>query len=350
MTSSSENANVIVIGKGSIGSAVSSKIRSRTGWNIAANLSRTAQGLQKGMKMADGFCKFDPQEPATLAEALPLEDVDLAFLAIPTIEEGRIALGYMQTLIGHGVPVVTCEKGSVSNFYADLVALGVENIGTSATVGGGTRMLSFLKNRRLRDSHQRAVAVNAVLNGTLNYIFSETSGGGRSLPEAVDEAIKLQITEPGAEDPLDIIRGEMADVVMKASALFNIVLSADGGYLSPDMFDVSELDEKGLSQLAKRAYRYVVSFSSAENGMPEGLIGAMRASVNGWNICGGFYPIAESPIPEQLLPVGVNNAVVVAEGPMSADGIYRLEGPGAGPRPTAEAMMTDAMHLLSARQ
>jgi len=344
MNKSGEN-NVIIIGKGSIGKAVANKVRENPRWNLAAIVSGREVQLCNGNHAGPNLVKFDSTDPRTLANALNLQDIKRAFIAIPSAGGGKIALKYIAALLENGVKVVTCEKGAVANFYPQLVKLGLENIGVSATVGGGTRMLSFLKDRRLIDLGPRPCRVDAILNGTFNFIGDR---GTNSFPQAVAEAVALHITEPGATKPKDVIEAEFGDVVMKASAAYNVAFARDGNYLDPSMFEIEKLSSAGLKILSRRPHRYVVSFNNTKNGDSiSDLVGAMHASIDGWEIIGGFYTEADSPIPEDQLPKRQDNAVVVAQGLDGEDGIYRLSGPGAGPKATASAMITDAFHLLS---
>jgi len=342
-----QEINVIMIGNGAIGKALLKKVSEIPNWSLAAVISRSeVLFCERAPHQGANLQGFKYYEPDTLAEAVSLEDIDLAFIAIPSTGGGKIAMEYISVLLKNKVKVVTCEKGAIANFYPNLARFGLQNIGVSATVGGGTRMLSFLKDRQLAKQSFKPLEVHCVLNGTLNYIFSEMEKGGRSLPETVAEAKRLQITEPGAEEPMGIISSELSDVVMKSCALFNLALSADGKYLTPEAFEVPRINERDLKTLSKHPHRYVVSFENNGNGDAGGLIGGLLAKVNEWTISSGFYPMYQCPISGNQLPESMNNIAVVREGEMGEDGIYPLSGPGAGPKVTASAMITDALHLL----
>lgn len=265
--------------------------------------------------------------------------VDVAFLAIPTLDDGRTAFDYIQSFHRLGIPVVTCEKGAMSNYYDELEG-SLDCIGYSATVGGGTRLLRYLREMQGRNIWE----IHAIVNGTLNYIFDEVSSG-RSLGEVVAETKKLGYAEPGEGSPLDVLNGELHDVAMKTAILFNISGVADKRIRAVDIC-YKPLDDDDLRRLMREASsrRYIVSISG-ENGDND-MIGGFEHNVDGWTISAGFRNIHENPLFQQLVPPGVNNALMIVEGEYGSDGTYVVKGQGAGAKPTISSMMKDADKLL----
>ena len=89
--------NIGIIGNGNIGSELSKAIVSQGG-NVKFVLDSKRRysdygGLVSGL---DGI-----------------------FLAIPTVDDGRTAFEYIRSTIDLGVPIVTCEKGALSNYFSD---------------------------------------------------------------------------------------------------------------------------------------------------------------------------------------------------------------------------------------
>jgi homoserine dehydrogenase len=280
----------------------------------------------------------------------PLEDLpshadglDAAFLAIPTLDDGRAAFDYLRFFLGRGTPVVTCEKGALSNYFAELSA-SLDKVGYSATVGGGTRMLRYLEERSSPAS--RVDEVHAVVNGTLNYVFDQVAKG-RSLAEVVDETKKLGYAEPGAVTPLDVVNKEAAeDVPMKASILFNIFAGRKAAMRARDVFP-RRIGESELKTLVREASnrRYMVSFTREDG--EEDAIGGFTHRAGEWTVSAGFKRVSDNPLYQQLVPTGVNNALLVSEGRYGREGTYRLTGPGAGAGPTVSAMLNDANRILA---
>ena len=89
------------------------------------------------------------------------EKSEVVFLTISTLDKGEAARDYIISCMNAGIPVITCEKGSLS-YHAVMLKPYLKNIGYSAAVGGGTMILGYVKSRHLED---RQVSISAVLNG-----------------------------------------------------------------------------------------------------------------------------------------------------------------------------------------
>lgn len=308
-----------IVGMGGIGKHLWRKLDSR-GINIGFAQSRSGE----------------PSFESNLEHYKP----HAVFIAIPTFDEGEAARDYMLTCVKAGIPVITCEKGSLA-YHAEVLRPHLEMIGCSAAVGGGTRMLKYIESRRFCD---RRVEIHAVLNGTLNYIFDEIRRGGRTLGEACLEAERLGYAEPGAKDPLSLINGELKDVRMKTCVFFNRAL-ATKRIVTPREFGLLEVSPNDLTRLNEEAgdYRLVVSFVNHKDSKSSPFFGKQFALhyVDGWHITGSFRQITQASQLATWLPGGVGNAVHIIEGELGSGGKYTLSGPGAGYEPTVSAMLAD---------
>jgi len=268
--------------------------------------------------------------------------LDLAFLAIPTNDDGKTAFDYMYSFLEKDIPVVTSEKGALSNYFPELEKWLHENrIGYSATVGGGTRLLGYAKERIGPNTEE----IHLVPNGTLNHIFYEASKG-KPIGEGVEDTKILGYAEPGAKTPLDVINKEATgDVPMKTSIFFNICGLSPKRIRAKDIKS-HKITESELKRLIKESInrRYIVSITREDN--EEDVIGGFKHQVDDWVISAGFKKIHENPLYLQLVPTGVNNSVLIYEGIYGIDGTYRLSGPGAGAGPTTSSMIKDANRLL----
>ena len=319
-----------IIGAGQIGSELHSRVKAR-GWEVKVVLNE--YGIFKDLNE-----KID--ELSNHKEHL--KDLDIVFLAIPTFDDGKTAFGYMSLLLERGIPIVTCEKGALSNYFSELKG-SLNRIGYSATVGGGTRMLRYIESM----AGNKEKEFHAILNGTLNYIFDEISRG-RSLGEVVGEAKRLGYTEPGANDPLEIINKESAqDLPMKAAIFFNLCRLGSDCVRAKDI-NPHRIKESELDRLVKEAMnrRYIVSFMRKKP--KEDMVGGFSYQIGDWNISAGFKNINENPLFSKLVSSGVNNSILICEGEYGIDGTYTLNGPGAGPKPTTASMMKDADILCKA--
>ncbi len=350
--------SVGIIGKGNIGKEVYRRVVSK-GWDV------------KWVADSNGF--FCGEHRATLDDySAFLKGLDVVFLAIPTMDSGETAYNYIRSCLNANVPIVTCEKGALSNYFSELEEavksrkshshhfLLEQMLGYSAAVGGGTRMLPYLSER----NSSRIEEIHAVINGTLNYIFDELSLG-KNLEETVQETQRLGYAEPGAKSALEVLNKEAAgDIPMKAAILFNHSNLAAERIRAEDI-SVKSIEPRQLSDLMNEAKhrRYIVSiikqktdvnnadgnreYSKREDRVEREIIGGFEYQAGDWHLSAGFREISENPLFCLFIPHGVNNALLIAEGEEGKDGVYVLTGPGAGSSPTAAAMLRDAEKILN---
>ena len=270
-------------------------------------------------------------------------DVDIVFLAIPTFDDGRTAFNYITAVIEKGIPVVTCEKGALSNYFAGLKPI-LNRIGYSATVGGGSGMIHFLQRRFFSGIRE----VHAIVNSTMNYIWDDLRMGN-PLGHIVEEVKRLGYAEPGEKDPIRIILGEAGpDVTKKTSILFNLCFRPKTILHAKDIKVVltDEMVRQAITEAMSR--RFVVSFERDGNFKEkDNDIVAFTHHIEGWVISGGFKR-TDSPLIARLCnsATWVNNAILTVEGEDGSGGIYLCVGPGAGASPVATAMIRDAEGLL----
>ena len=270
-------------------------------------------------------------------------DVDVVFLAIPTLDDGSEARRYIELFTGRGVPVVTCEKGALANFYSELRPR-LDRIGLSATVGGGTRMLP--KTKAKMDSH--VSSVHAVVNGTLNFIM-DGMATGHPLDEVVRQARERGYAEPQASSALEVLNGEaVGDVPKKTAILFNYCFESLGaGPVRAADIKGRPLTEADLATLQQRAaeFRFIVSIGTTPVAPSEAGLDLFKYTAGNWYINGGFR-LAKLHLPELVVP-GVDNALLLARD-LTGDPRRELVagGPGAGAEPTVGSMMLDARELL----
>jgi len=270
-------------------------------------------------------------------------DVDVVFLAIPTFDDGRTAFNYITAVTEKGIPVVTCEKGAISNYFTELKPI-LNRIGYSATVGGGSGMIHFLQRRFFSGMRE----IHAIVNSTMNYIWDDLRMGN-PLGHIVEEVKRLGYAEPGEKDPIRIILGEVGpDVTKKTSILFNLCFRPKTVLHAKDIKVVltDEMVRQAITEAMNR--RFVVSFERDGNFKEKDSdIIAFTHRIEGWVISGGFRK-TDNPLIARLCnsATWVNNAVLTVEGEDGSGGIYLCVGPGAGASPVATAMIRDAEGLL----
>lgn len=316
-----------IIGAGNIGSELYRKVVG-LGWEVKFVVK--SDGVYRNL--TDKVDRLDnyPEYAA---------GTDLAFLAIPTLDDGGTAHQYLRCYLDRGIPVVTCEKGSLGYYFPELEPFR-HRIGYSATVGGGTRFLRYMEGH----VGPWTLEIHAVLNCTLNYLLTEVDRGV-PLETAATNARRLGYAEPGISDPYELFNQEAReDIVMKTAILFNLSNFTPQRIRASDLA-VREMREPEITQVLREAgqRRYIVSITRGKPEHTDCLCG-FRHQVGEWYIRGGFQALDSNPLFSQLVLPGITNGIIIYEG---AEGIYRATGPGGGPGPTTSAMIKDALKLLA---
>ncbi|MDD5318858.1 MAG: hypothetical protein PHF79_03545, partial [Candidatus Pacebacteria bacterium] len=187
---------VVIVGKGGIGTYLS--------------------GYLTGKGFETAFFHVKTLSACLFPDFLQAQRPEAVFITISTRDKGEAARDYILACAEANIPVITCEKGAFA-YHAQLLLPYRKQIGFSASAGGGTRMLPYIKSRHIGD---KPVRISAVLNGTLNFIFDQIRSGS-TFGGACKEAIRLGFAEPGAVGLLSLINGELKDVVMKICVMFN---------------------------------------------------------------------------------------------------------------------------------
>lgn len=327
----------IIIGNGSIGTELKRQIEEemkKFRWSIGHVFS-----IDKVLN-ADGHPVDDISNWKKYAVENGEEET-VAFLAIPT-DNGKTAFDYISYFAEKNIPVVTCEKGSLAGYFQELLpSINSGKLGISATVGGGTRVLSYLSGRTQNGVITGQIDfIIGVLNGTLNYIFSRLSAG-ESREAVLKDVLEKRYAEPGAVTFEAIIRGETGDLHKKGIILAN--LSSLFGHplkLSDSMQIDNEILARALDKPKEHRFLVVISKTKRDD-----FLTGVHYEQNEWHLQIGLFNTVNI-VSQLVLPEGVNNALYINE----KGNLFTVSGPGAGPEPTARAMIIDALELLKKGQ
>lgn len=304
---------------------------------------------------------FNPDGSLHLYESLTdFEELpDAVFVALPSSEDGKPAYAHITTVLEAGKLAVTAEKGALANYYDELKdeSDNFKRLGVSATVGGGTRLVSMLE--KYCEDRDNIKQLHLSMNGTLSAIFGSIAppeGLGMSLGQAVQQAVELGYAEPGHQYPYDVIRSEAeGDIPKKTSILFNrLGLGEEVLDWKKLKFEVSDDDISRTLEEA-RVRRFIVSVyplhETDKTGPENDVISGFSIEHEDWLITGGFRHVERNPLFQPLACLtGPGNGFVIGLGPDETDGVYSLTGPGAGVRPTVNTMIDDYLarkHLLA---
>lgn len=232
-----------------------------------------------------------------------------------------------EALIRHflkaGVPVVSANKHAVSGALDSLLSLARATrtpFAYSAAVGGSTPILEWCQ--RLRG--QGVCRIEGIVNGTVNYLLDRVADG-ENFAEALADAKVAGLAEA---DPSDDLEGH--DAAAKAA----LVVEAAFGVM-PDGEMPRAGIERGLALLKGRdarpgRVRQLLRIT------PDPDTGAPRAEVTFARLLDG-HPLARC--------AGAENGLLIE----THDGTHHVVyGLGAGPVPTAAAMLADLEDVLYA--
>ena len=233
--------------------------------------------------------------------------------------------------LGAGVAVVTANKYVIARHGAALEA-EARRTGTplrfEAAVMGGTPVLRLLAEDL---AGTRVLGSRGIVNGTTNYILSEMTTRGIAYADALAEAQAAGYAE--ADPTTDVEGGDAADkLVILARLAFGIWLDrASIATRVPDgQPGITGVTAEDLAEATKHGYtiRLLAVCQRAEDGSIEAGVAPTAVDV--------LAPISAIP--------GARNRVDIHTDRL---GWISLEGPGAGGRATANAVLADLAALIA---
>ena len=263
-----------------------------------------------------------PGVPADLLTTEPRDILadDEVEIVVEVLGGERPAYDYVKQALAAGKHVVTANKELLAKHGQELFALAQQRsleLGCEASVGGGIPIIAALRKGLAAN---RIVGLRGIVNGTTNYILTEMAEKGRDFAAALSEAQALGYAEP---DPTNDVEGY--DARYKLAVLCGL---AFGAWPRPE-----EIPCRGITRLAPadltlaRELGYAVKLLAAAR---------PRASAVEASVQPALVPFA-NPLAGVA---GVFNAVQV-QGDLVGDMLFY--GRGAGPEPTASAILADVI-------
>ena len=226
------------------------------------------------------------------------------------------------TALKEGKHVVTANKALIASHGNELFALAKENnveIGFEASVAGGTPVIKALREGLVAN---KVKWFAGILNGTSNFILTEMESNQSTFKSALEKAQELGLAE---SDPSLDING--TDAAQKASILAALAFHVpfDFSLVSFEGIEEIELEDLGYAKELGYSIKHI-AHGELENNV----------------VCVNAYPTLVDN--ETLLSqVGkeMNALEIFSEG-MGSTVYY---GPGAGPEPTASAVIADLVDI-----
>lgn len=314
-----------LIGYGTVGSAVGRTIRSHQE-NLQAIFGKEVQvaGVLVREKQ-----KYEQQVTDALltddaAELFSISDLDVIIEASVGIEP---AFSYLTEAIHHGCHIITANKELIASRGAELKRLAKEKgvrLEYEAAVAGGVPVIGTLK-QLLHINH--VVKVEAILNGTSNFILTEMSDKGLPFEEALQLAQEAGFAEA---DPANDVDGW--------DAFYKLMVLSD--LLFEDQPDWEKVTRKGIRSVSSQDIQ-----AAAKQGWKIKHVATLENA--GGEVTASVEPVILTTAHPLYSVDGVDNAVCV-EGDLV--GKLKLQGPGAGALPTASAIVEDLANLVHQRK
>ena len=254
-----------------------------------------------------------------LADVATNPDVDVLVEVIGGV---NFAYELVTTALKEGKHVVTANKALIASHGNELFALAKENnveIGFEASVAGGTPVIKALREGLVAN---KVKWFAGILNGTSNFILTEMESNQSTFASALEKAQELGLAE---SDPSLDING--TDAAQKASILAALAFHVP--------FDFSLVSFEGIEEIELEDLGYAKELGYSIKHIAHG---ELEDNV----VCVSAYPTLVDN--ETLLSqVGkeMNALEIFSEG-MGSTVYY---GPGAGPEPTASAVIADLVDI-----
>ncbi|MEE8045452.1 MAG: homoserine dehydrogenase [Dehalococcoidia bacterium] len=234
------------------------------------------------------------------------------------------AFDYITAALNAGKHVVTANKEVMCKRGSELLATAAANnvqLFYEASVGGGIPIIGPLMNDLTAN---RIQSVRAIINGTTNFILTKMANEGADFDDVLAEAQELGYAE---SDPSADVDGY--------DALYKISVLARLAYHTEVPVDV--IYREGIREVHAKDFRY-----AKELGFTIKLLAVAQANRE-TGLLARVHPALISVDVPMASVNGVLNAVEV-EGDLV--GPLWFQGPGAGPRPTASAVMGDVLRIV----
>ena len=256
-----------------------------------------------------------------LKEVAASEEIDVF---VELIGGTDLAKELVETAINNGKHVVTANKALIASHGDELFKLAKEKgvqIGFEASVAGGTPVIKALREGLVANKVQWFAGI---LNGTTNFILSEMSEKNTNFDDALKQAQDLGLAE--ADPTMDI---DGTDAAQKASILAALAFKVP--------FDFKAVSYGGIDQVAPEDLNYADELGYAIKHIAYGNLIDNKVSVSA-------YPTLVS---KQLLLSQVGQQMNALDIHCEEMGSTVYYGPGAGPKPTASAVIADLVDIAN---
>ena len=233
-----------------------------------------------------------------------------------------LAKDLVEKSIKNGKNIVTANKALISTHGDELFELakthGVQ-IGFEASVAGGTPVIKALREGLVAN---KVIWFAGILNGTTNFILSKMADDKSSFEEALQEAQELGLAE---SDPTMDIDG--TDAAQKATILSALAFNTP--------FDFTSVSYGGIESVSPEDIKYAEQLGYSIKHIAYGSLDGNEANISA-------FPTF---VPKDQLLSQVGQQMNALEVHCEGIGSTVYYGPGAGPQPTASAVIADLVDI-----
>jgi homoserine dehydrogenase len=318
----SESAGIGLLGLGVVGSAVAQAVVARHGKDDpATSLSIKAAvvrdlGRDRSVELDSSIVSTDPESVVSNPE------VDVV---VELMGGENPAFDYISSAVKAGKHVVTANKEVMCKRGDELLALAANNdvqLLYEASVGGGIPIIGPLMNDLTANKIQ---SVRAIINGTTNFILTKMANEGADFDDVLSEAQSLGYAEA---DPTADVDG--FDALYKISVLARLAFHTE--------VPVDAIHREGIREVHAKDFRY-----ASELGFTIKLLAAAQTN----DQSGLLARVHPALIPVEVPMASVNGVLNAVEVEGDLVGPLWFQGPGAGPQPTASAVMGDILRIVN---
>ena len=225
-----------------------------------------------------------------------------------------------------GKDVVTANKALLAEHGSEIFTAARRagrSVGFEAAVAGGIPIVAALHQSL---AGNQVTSIQAILNGTSNFILTAMAERGAGYAEALAEAQKLGYAE--ADPTLDV---DGTDAAHKLAILAQIAYG-----VSPRL---DQIDRQGIDGIDLMDLKFAAELGYSVKLLAEAWLDAGRVAIH----------VAPVLIREADLLGRVRGAFNAVQVTGDAVGETVFQGPGAGMMPTASAVVADVIDLASGR-
>ncbi|KAA0545327.1 homoserine dehydrogenase [Bacillus sp. BGMRC 2118] len=254
-----------------------------------------------------------------IEELLRLEEVDIVFEAIVGIEPAN---SYIRRFIEKGCHIISANKELLAHKGSELTEYAGKYkriITFEAAVAGGVPLIRTITQLLQVNG---IVKVEAILNGTSNYILTRMRNEHLSYEEVLSDAQKLGYAEA---DPSNDILG--IDSFYKLMILSQLVYGEQPEWQLVERIGINQVTTLDVLVGEKLGVRLklIASLTTIQN-----------------RICAEVKPVFVDHSHPLYNVEGVDNGIVINT---DLVGSILLQGPGAGSKATASAMIEDLVYI-----